>query len=192
MKVKLNHQKPFLKKHTPSSIGTLKGEIYENFIFEKLQLIYPYLEFISAKIPSKKIKNKNENGFYYSKTGQILYFENKKIIAEFDAIAISNKTIYLFEITRISKKYKRYAIEKILRKYRLLKNIFPNYEVKLTIITPKRFSAFEKTGSKILEIPEPNYENYYNIDFYNFNDALISNCSPILTLNEIIKNLPKV
>ncbi|MCF6340457.1 MAG: hypothetical protein L3J10_06890 [Sulfurimonas sp.] len=119
-----------------SSYRSFEGEVFENFVYEKL-LIYAQNnndieKFILKGFHQNKYKA-YANTLSISEKQQIVYRTKSREISEFDAIFITkNKELYFVEMTLVKSVLK---LRKRLRKKKaLLEIIFPNYEIKSLII----------------------------------------------------------
>jgi hypothetical protein len=119
-----------------SSFRSFEGEVFENFIYEKL---LRYVEknddvekFILKGFHQNKFKS-FPNTLSISEKQQIVYRTKSREISEFDAMIITkNKELYFVEMTLVKSVLK---LRKRLRKKKaLLEIIFPNYKVKSLII----------------------------------------------------------
>jgi hypothetical protein len=122
--------------HYLSSYRSFEGEVFENFIYEKL-LIYAVEndeieKFVLKGFHQDKIKA-HANTLSISEKQQIVYRTKSREISEFDAMLITkNKELYFVEMTLVKSVLK---LRKRLRKKKaLLEIIFPNYEIKALII----------------------------------------------------------
>ena len=119
-----------------SSYRSFEGEVFENFIYEKL-LRYAnqnddVYQFILKGFHQNRFKS-FPNTLSISEKQQIVYRTKSREISEFDAMFITkNKELYFVEMTLVKSVLK---LRKRLRKKKaLLEIIFPNYEVKALII----------------------------------------------------------
>jgi len=119
-----------------SSYRSFEGEVYENFIYEKL-LRYAnensYIDkFILKGFHQNKFKS-SPNTLSISEKQQIVYRTKSREISEFDAMILTkNGELYFVEMTLVKSVLK---LRKRLRKKKaLLEIIFPNYEIKALII----------------------------------------------------------
>jgi hypothetical protein len=122
--------------HFLSSYRSFEGEVFENFIYEKL-LIYAVEndnieKFVLKGFHQDKIKA-HANTLSISEKQQIVYRTKSREISEFDAMFITkDKELYFVEMTLVKSILK---LRKRLRKKKaLLEIIFPNYEIKSLII----------------------------------------------------------
>ncbi len=119
-----------------SSYRSFEGEVFENFVYEKL-LRYaeksPDIDkFILKGFHQNKFKS-NPNTLSISEKQQIVYRTKSREISEFDAMFITKENdLYFVEMTLVKSVLK---LRKRLRKKKaLLEIIFPNYEIKSLII----------------------------------------------------------
>ena len=119
-----------------SSYRSFEGEVFENFIYEKL-LRYAEQNDDIEKFVLKGFHQDKEkayaNTLSISEKAQIVYRTKSKEISEFDAMFITkNNELYFVEMTLVKSVLK---LRKRLRKKKaLLEIIFPNYEIKALII----------------------------------------------------------
>ncbi len=119
-----------------SSYRSFEGEVYENFIYEKL-LRYARdnddIDKFILKGFHQGRQKAHANTLSISEKQQIVYRTKSREISEFDAMIITkNKELYFVEMTLVKSVLK---LRKRLRKKRaLLEIIFPNYEIKALII----------------------------------------------------------
>ncbi|ABB44446.1 hypothetical protein Suden_1168 [Sulfurimonas denitrificans DSM 1251] len=123
-------------QHYLSSYRSFEGEVFENFIYEKL-LMYAAQndeieKFILKGFHQDKIKS-HANTLSISEKQQIVYRTKSREISEFDAMFITkNRELYFVEMTLVKSVLK---LRKRLRKKKaLLETIFPDYEIKSLII----------------------------------------------------------
>ncbi len=119
-----------------SSYRSFEGEVYENFLYEKLLRYAVNDKDIDKFILKGFHQNKEKayaNTLSISEKQQIVYRTKNREISEFDAIFITkNKELYFVEMTLVKSVVK---LRKRLRKKKaLLELIFPDYEVKSLII----------------------------------------------------------
>ncbi|MDF1875867.1 hypothetical protein JHD48_08980 [Sulfurimonas sp. SAG-AH-194-I05] len=119
-----------------SSFRSFEGEVFENFLYEKL---LRYAE-NTAEIDKFILKGYHQNRFKsypntlsISEKQQIVYRTKSREISEFDAMMVTkDKELYFVEMTLVKSVLK---LRKRLRKKKaLLDIIFPDYEVKALII----------------------------------------------------------
>lgn len=119
-----------------SSFRSFEGEVFENFIYEKL---LRYAE-KSDEIDKFILKGYHQNRFKshpntlsISEKQQIVYRTKSREISEFDAMMVTkDKELYFVEMTLVKSVLK---LRKRLRKKKaLLEIIFPDYEIKALII----------------------------------------------------------
>ena len=119
-----------------SSYRSFEGEVFENFVYEKLLRYAQNNNEIEKFILKGFHQNKYKayaNTLSISEKQQIVYRTKSREISEFDAIFITkNKELYFVEMTLVKSVLK---LRKRLRKKKaLLEIIFPNYEIKSLII----------------------------------------------------------
>lgn len=122
--------------HYLSSYRSFEGEVYENYLYEKL---IKYAE-SNEDIAKFVLKGFHQNRFKsfpntlsISEKQQIVYRTKSREISEFDAMFITkDNELYFVEMTLVKNVLK---LRKRLRKKKaLLEIIFPNYEIKSLII----------------------------------------------------------
>lgn len=122
--------------HYLSSYRSFEGEVYENYLYEKLvkyaEKNEDIVKFILKGFHQNKIKS-NPNTLSISEKQQIVYRTKSREISEFDAMFITkDNELYFVEMTLVKNVLK---LRKRLRKKKaLLEIIFPNYEIKALII----------------------------------------------------------
>jgi len=149
-----------------SSYRSFEGEVYENFLYEKLVKYAEKNTYIKKFILKGFHQNKtksNPNTLSISEKQQIVYRTKSREISEFDAMFITQKNeLYFVEMTLVKNVLK---LRKRLRKKKaLLEIIFPNYEIKSLIILnsgasgTKQFPSYckvwftnEFSSTKVLE-----------------------------------------
>jgi hypothetical protein len=119
-----------------SSYRSFEGEVYENFLYEKLLRYAQENDYITKFILKGFHQNKHKayaNTLSISEKEQIVYRTKSREISEFDAMFITrNNELYFVEMTLVKSVLK---LRKRLRKKKaLLEIIFPNYEIKSLII----------------------------------------------------------
>ena len=119
-----------------SSYRSFEGEVFENFVYEKL-LRYAETsddidKFILKGFHQNKFKS-HPNTLSISEKQQIVYRTKSREISEFDAMILTkNNELYFVEMTLVRSVLK---LRKRLRKKKaLLEIIFPNYVIKSLII----------------------------------------------------------
>ncbi|SFV55509.1 hypothetical protein MNB_SM-7-280 [hydrothermal vent metagenome] len=119
-----------------SSYRSFEGEVFENFIYEKLlryaQECDEIDKFVLKGYHQNQIKS-NANMLSISEKQQIVYRTKSREISEFDAMFITkHNELYFVEMTLVKSVLK---LKKRLRKKKaLLETIFPNYTIKALII----------------------------------------------------------
>jgi hypothetical protein len=149
-----------------SSYRSFEGEVYENYLYEKLVKYAEKNDYIKKFILKGFHQNKtksNPNTLSISEKQQIVYRTKSREISEFDAMFITqNNELYFVEMTLVKNVLK---LRKRLRKKKaLLEIIFPNYEIKSLIILnegatgTKQFPSYckvwftkEFSSTKVLE-----------------------------------------
>jgi hypothetical protein len=171
-----------------SSYRSFEGEVYENFLYEKL-LRYASENDEIDKFVLKGFHQTKEKAFAntlsISEKQQIVYRTKSREISEFDAMFITkNNELYFVEMTLVKSVLK---LRKRLRKKKaLLEIIFPNYIIKSLIILNEN-----ATGSKQF----PDYCTVWFTKEFSAKDVLeyiISNEKPKLLKKEILLNSSKM
>ncbi len=146
----IKHLLSLMKKNLPeddplyiSSYRSFEGEVFENFIYEKL-LRYAQncdeIEKFILKGYHQNKKSSHPNRLSISEKQQIVYRTKSREISEFDAMFITKKNeLYFVEMTLVKSVLK---LKKRLRKKKaLLETIFPNYTIKALIIVNEGVSG---------------------------------------------------
>jgi hypothetical protein len=118
-----------------SAFRSFEGEVYENYIYEKL-LRYaanePRIKRFIIKGPHKHRTHAQSNTLSVSWKGQIIYRARHKEIGEFDGLLFTDKELYFVEMTLVKSVSN---LKKRLRKKRaLLEVLFPRYSVKALLV----------------------------------------------------------
>lgn len=119
-----------------SSYRSFEGEVFENFMYEKLLRYAEKNDEIDKFILKGYHQNREKahaNTLSISEKQQIVYRTKSREISEFDAMFLTkNNELYFVEMTLVRSVLK---LRKRLRKKKaLLEIIFPNYEIKALII----------------------------------------------------------
>lgn len=118
-----------------SAYRSFEGEVYENYLYEKLiryvMDIDEVTEFI-AKGPHKKSGKTLPNTLSVNSKGQIVYRTNRNEIGEFDALFFTKTELYFVEMTLV--KSVTNLKRRLRKKKALLQTIFPQYTIKTLII----------------------------------------------------------
>ena len=132
-----------------SSYRSFEGEVFENFIYEKLLRYAERCEeiekFILKGYHQDKVKS-FANTLSISEKQQIVYRTKSREISEFDAMFITKKNeLYFVEMTLVKSVLK---LKKRMRKKKaLLETIFPNYKIKALIIVNEGASGTKQLPS---------------------------------------------
>ncbi|MGD9654819.1 MAG: hypothetical protein AB7U44_06445 [Sulfuricurvum sp.] len=118
-----------------SAFRSFEGEVYENYIYEKL-LRYatnePRIKSFIIKGPHKHRTRAQSDALSVSWKGQIIYRARHKEIGEFDGLLFTDKELYFVEMTLVKSVSN---LKKRLRKKRaLLEVLFPRYSVKAILV----------------------------------------------------------
>ncbi len=118
-----------------SSYRSFEGEVFENFIYEKLLRYVEHNDDVEKFILKgfhQSRQKAHANTLSISEKQQIVYRTKSKEISEFDAMIFTKKELYFVEMTLVKSVLK---LRKRLRKKKaLLEIIFPEYEIKSLII----------------------------------------------------------
>ncbi len=122
--------------HYLSSYRSFEGEVYENYLYEKLIKYAEKNDYIDKFILKGFHQNRFKsfpNTLSISEKQQIVYRTKSREISEFDAMFLTIKNeLYFVEMTLVKNVLK---LRKRLRKKKaLLEIVFPNYEIKALII----------------------------------------------------------
>jgi len=119
-----------------SSYRSFEGEVYENFIYEKLLRYAQENDYITKFILKGFHQSKHKayaNTLSISEKEQIVYRTKSREISEFDAMFITkNNELYFVEMTLVKSVLK--LRRRLRKKKALLEIIFPNYTIKSLII----------------------------------------------------------
>ena len=119
-----------------SSYRSFEGEVFENFLYEKLLRYAQEDDNIEKFILKGFHQSKHKaypNTLSISEKEQIVYRTKSREISEFDAMFISkNNELYFVEMTLVKSVLK--LRRRLRKKKALLDIIFPNYDVKALII----------------------------------------------------------
>ncbi len=118
-----------------SAFRSFEGEVYENYIYEKL-LRYaanePEIKSFIIKGPHKNRTHAQSDALSVSWKGQIIYRARHKEIGEFDGLLFTDKELYFMEMTLVKSAT---SLKKRLRKKRaLLEVLFPRYNVRAVLV----------------------------------------------------------
>ena len=119
-----------------SSYRSFEGEVYENFLYEKLLRYAQENDYITKFILKGFHQSKHKayaNTLSISEKEQIVYRTKSREISEFDAMFITkNNELYFVEMTLVKSVLK--LRRRLRKKKALLEIIFPNYTIKSLII----------------------------------------------------------
>lgn len=118
-----------------SAFRSFEGEVYENYIYEKL-LRYatnePRIKSFIIKGPHKHRTHAQSDALSVSWKGQIIYRARHKEIGEFDGLLFTDKELYFIEMTLVKSASN---LKKRLRKKKaLLEVLFPRYTVRAVLV----------------------------------------------------------
>lgn len=118
-----------------SSYRSFEGEVFENFIYEKLLRYAETNDEIEKFILKGYHQSKDKayaNTLSISEKQQIVYRTKNREISEFDAMFFTKTELYFVEMTLVKSIIK---LKKRLRKKKaLLEILFPNHEIKALIV----------------------------------------------------------
>ena len=118
-----------------SAYRSFEGEVFENFIYEKLLRYareHDAVEKFIVKGPHKKRTKALSSTLSVNWKGQIVYRTRQKEIGEFDSLIFTKTELYFVEMTLVKSVTN---LKKRLRKKKaLLETIFPDYEVKALLV----------------------------------------------------------
>ncbi len=118
-----------------SAFRSFEGEVYENYIYEKLLRFAanePSIKSFIIKGPHKHRTRAQSDALSVSWKGQIIYRARHKEIGEFDGLLFTDKELYFVEMTLVKSVSN---LKKRLRKKRaLLEVLFPRYSVKALLV----------------------------------------------------------
>lgn len=119
-----------------SSYRSFEGEVYENFLYEKLLRYAEENDYIKGFVLKGFHQNKKTayaNTLSISEKEQIVYRTKSREISEFDAMFTTvNNELYFVEMTLVKSVLK--LRRRLRKKKALLEIVFPNYEIKALII----------------------------------------------------------
>ena len=119
-----------------SSYRSFEGEVYENFIYEKLLRYAEENDYITKFVLKGFHQGKCKayaNTLSISEKEQIVYRTKSREISEFDAMFLTkNNELYFVEMTLVKSVLK--LRRRLRKKKALLEIIFPNYTIKSLII----------------------------------------------------------
>ena len=118
-----------------SAFRSFEGEVYENYIYEKLLRFAtnePKIKQFIIKGPHKSRTHAQSDALSVSWKGQIIYRARHKEIGEFDGLLFTDKELYFIEMTLVKSVSN---LKKRLRKKRaLLEVLFPRYNVRSILV----------------------------------------------------------
>lgn len=122
-----------------SSYSSFRGEVYENVVYELL-LQYAFSEELITRFILKGPYQDKENAFIKSgllidRSAQIVYKSAYKDISEFDALFFTKDSVYFVEMSTSKKTAS--LNKRLVKKYALLKMIFPTLTIRALIIVTK-------------------------------------------------------
>lgn len=172
--------KPYTLK-LPSGKQNVRGEIYELYCYDKIIEKYPDITFFLKANKNKKAYL-NSTGFNYVEPCRVVYSSNRIDLGEFDILGFKGNVMYWWEATLNKDHYPIY--KKIAKKQELMQRLFPNFEIKLSIIRP--FLDEELKNYHIEVIPEPDYQSFHSSKYVFKSD--MSKCLDLSYLDEMVSN----
>jgi len=119
-----------------SSFRSFEGEVFENFLYEKLIRFARDNDYIEKFVLKGFHQNKHKafaNTLSISEKEQIVYRTKSREISEFDAMFVTKENeLYFVEMTLVKSVLK--LRRRLRKKKALLEIVFPNYEIKSLII----------------------------------------------------------
>jgi len=119
-----------------SSFRSFEGEVFENFVYEKLLRYAQKNEYITKFVLKGFHQNKHKayaNTLSISEKEQIVYRTKSREISEFDAMFVTKENeLYFVEMTLVKSVLK--LRRRLRKKKALLEIVFPHYEIKALII----------------------------------------------------------
>ena len=118
-----------------SAYRSFEGEVFENFIYEKLLRYvqeHDDVEHFIVKGPHKNRTNALPSTLSVNWKGQIVYRTRQKEIGEFDGLIFTKNALFFVEMTLVKSVSN---LKKRLRKKKaLLETIFPQYDVRALLV----------------------------------------------------------
>jgi hypothetical protein len=118
-----------------SSFRSFEGEVFENYMYEKLLVYVQQQEEVVNFVLKGHHQDRDKalaNTLSISEKSQIVYRTKSREIGEFDALIFTEEELYFVEMTLVKSVLK---LKKRLRKKKaLLETIFPQYNIKSLII----------------------------------------------------------
>ncbi len=118
-----------------SAYRSFEGEVFENFIYEKLIRYakeHDDIEKFIVKGPHKKRTHALPSTLSVNWKGQIVYRTRQKEIGEFDGMIFTKNELYFVEMTLV--KSVTNLKKRMRKKKALLETIFPDYEIKALLV----------------------------------------------------------
>ncbi|MBT5935118.1 hypothetical protein [Sulfurimonas sp.] len=119
-----------------SSYRSFEGEVFENFVYEKLLRYAQQNDYIDKFVLKGFHQNRHKayaNTLSISEKEQIVYRTKSREISEFDAMFVTTENeLYFVEMTLVKSVLK--LRRRLRKKKALLEIIFPHYEIKALII----------------------------------------------------------
>lgn len=118
-----------------SAYRSFEGEVFENFVYEKLLRYakeHKAIEKFIVKGPHKQKTHALPNTLSVNGKGQIVYRTRQNEIGEFDGLIFTKKELYFVEMTLV--KSVTNLKRRLRKKKALLETIFPQYEVRALLI----------------------------------------------------------
>lgn len=159
---------------------TLNGEIYELYCYDQIVQKYSDVKIVSRAFNRKLL---TPIDFHYEFPSKIVYTSNNIDLGEFDILGLKDNTLYWWEITSGSASNAYKTKKKLKKKEELLSKLFPQLEIKLSLVLPESIKEFEQFNIEIIK--KPNFEEYY-FPTFTFN-ANLDNCLDVSILSELAK-----
>lgn len=119
-----------------SAYSSFKGEVYENLVYELLMDYASREEEITRFVLKGPYQDKEnlfiKSGLLIDRSSQIVYKSAYKDISEFDALFFTKDSIYFVEMSTSKKTAS--LNKRLVKKYALLKMIFPTLQIRALII----------------------------------------------------------
>jgi hypothetical protein len=118
-----------------SAYRSFEGEVFENFVYEKLLRYakeHDAIEKFIVKGPHKRKTHALPNTLSVNGKGQIVYRTRQNEIGEFDGLIFTKKQLYFVEMTLV--KSVTNLKRRLRKKKALLETIFPQYEVRALLV----------------------------------------------------------
>ena len=118
-----------------SAFRSFEGEVFENYVYEKLirfAKTHPNIKKFIVKGPHKKKTHALSSTLSVNSKGQIVYRTRNKEIGEFDAMFFTHNELYVVEMT-LTKSITNLK-RRLRKKKALLEVLFPRYKIKALLV----------------------------------------------------------